>query len=471
MRIPLLSASYTAQSLNASAQRCINLYPEANPADAAAPSTFYATPGLSLWSTLPGSGPVRCLYQSSSSTLFAVQGNKLYRYNAGAWVELATLATSSGVVVAADNGISAVFVDGSRTAPTVNLSTFAASVLTGDGWHGADFVRYLDGFLVFNKPNSQSFYITGALDLTLDVLDFASAEAVPDKLVSLLVDHREIWLFGEKSTEVFGNAGGTDFPFQRINGATLEVGCAAKHSPAKLDNSLVWLGSDERGDAMVWRAQGYQPARISTHALENALRTYLRIDDAHGYSYQQNGHAFYMLTFPSANKTWCFDAATGLWHERAYRTANNDLIRHRSNCHVFFDRTHLVGDFENGRIYALDLNTYTDHGDVIVRTKSFQHIVADGKRQFFSSFEADMETGVGNSNDADPHAWLRWSDDGGHTWSATVTLSMGRIGETGKRMTCHRLGMGRNRVFELSTTAKAKVVLQGAFIQARQGVA
>lgn len=469
-RVPLLSASYTTRSLKANAQRCVNLYPEANAPDSAAPTTFYGTPGLLLWSTIPGAGPVRCLYRASTGDLYAVQGRKLYRYASGSWTELAAFASYTGVVVAADNGTSAVFVDGSTIALTVNLSTYTTSVMSGDGWYGADFVRYLDGYLVFNRPGTQQFYITGALDLAVDALDFASAEAVPDLLVSALVDHRELWLFGETSTEVFGNTGNVDFPLERINGATLEVGCAAKHSPAKLDNSIVWLGSDERGGAMVWRAQGYQPARISTHALEEELRTYSTISDAQGYSYQESGHSFYVLTFPTANKTWCYDAATGQWHERAYRTSANDLIRHRSNCHVFYDRKHLVGDFENGKIYQLDLDTYSDNGDVIFRAKSMQHFVSDGKRQFFSSFEADMEAGVGNANDSDPQAWLRWSDDGGNSWSATVTMSMGKVGESKKRMKRNRLGMGRDRVFEISTTAKAKVVLQGAFITAQPGL-
>lgn len=469
-RVALLSASYTAQSLKANAQRCINLYPEANPPDAPAPVTFYGTPGLLLWSTMPGSGAVRGLFKASTGTLFGAQGNKLYRYASGSWTELATLGSSSGVVVFADNGVSGVFVDGTTTAPTVNLSSFAASALAGDGWYGADFVRYLDGFFIFNHPGTQQFYISGALDLTLDALDFASAESNPDKLISVMVDHEEAWMFGETTTEIFVNTGNADFPFERRNGATLETGCVAKHSPAKLDNSIVWLGGDERGDGIVWRVQGYQPVRISTHALENEIRGYGAISDAQAYSYQQNGHSFYVLTFPTAGKTWVYDAASGMWHERAYRKSDGALIRHRSNCHVFYERKHLVGDFENGKVYELDLGTYTDNGDVIRRTKGFQHLVSDGRRQFFSSFEADMEMGVGNADDPDPQVWLSHSDDGANTWSAIRTMSIGKIGEYGRRARLNRLGMGRDRVFEISTTAKTKVVLQGAFIDARPGL-
>lgn len=471
MRALLTSASYTAQSLKANAQRCVNLYPEANSPDSTAPTTFYHTPGLKLWSTLPGTGSVRCLFRASNSNLYAVQGATLYRYNAGAWKELATLNSSSGPVSAADNSLYAVFVDGSANAPTVKLDDDTVSAMSGDGWYGADFVAYVDTYLVFNKPGTQTFYITGQLDLSLDALDFASAESFPDNVVSLLVDHREIWLFGEKTTEVFGNSGAADFPFERINGSIIQYGCAAPHSPAQFDNSVLWLGDGHEGAGIVWRAQGYNPVRISTHALENEFRSYETVADAQGYVYQQTGHTFYVLSFPTAGKTWVYDIATQMWHERAYRTAEGILTRHRSNCHVYYGRDHLVGDYQNGNIYTLDIDTYTDNGAVIFRTKSFQHFVTDGKRQFFRSLELDMETGVGNAADPDPQVWLRWSDDGGHTWSATVTMSMGKVGEYGRRMTRNRLGVGRDRVFEVSTTAQTKVVLQGAFLDAQPGTA
>jgi hypothetical protein len=464
MRIPLLSASYQAASKKAAVQRCVNLYPEVNPTDSPAPTTFYGTPGLLLWDALPGSGQVRCMYKSSSGTLFAVQGNKLYRYSSGSWTSVSTFSTDTGVVKAADNGISAVFVDGTTTAPTVSLSTYASSYMSGDGWLGADFVGYLDGFFVFNKPSSQIFYISGALDLTVDALDFASAESNPDLLVSFIIDHEEIIFLGVESTEVFSNTGNQDFPFERRGGATMEVGCVAKHSVAKLDNSIVWLGNDERGDCTVWRMQGYQPVRISDFGMENALRSYTTISDAQAYSYQINGHSFYQITFPTESKTWQYDAASGKWIEIVCRDSDNNYLRHRSNCHVFFERKHLVGDFENGNIYQLDLDTYTDNGSPIPRIKTFAHMVSNGKRQFFNSLELDMEVGVGNSDDPDPQVSLRWSDDGGNTWSSTLTRSIGKVGEYSKRVKFNRLGSGYDRIFEVATTAKCKIALQGAFV-------
>ena len=467
-RIVLTAASYTAPSLAANAQRCVNLYPEANPADAPAPMTFYGTPGKKLWSTVPGDGGIRCLFQSSRGILFAVRGNTLYQYGGAGtgtgWNLLAVMSTNFGPVIAAENTLSVVFVDGTAVAPTVDLLTLQVGMMSGPGWYGADFAYYIDGFIAFNRPNTQQFYITGALNLVVDPLDFASAEAVSDILISMISDRRELWLFGTKSVEVFSNSGGI-FPLERINGSIMDVGCAAKHSPARLDNSVIWLGSDNRGDCTVWRATGYQPQRISTNALENEFRRYARIDDAQAFTYQQNGHLFYVLTFPDARKTWAYDVSTGQWAERAHRTDNNVMQRDIANCHVLYGRSHLVGDFRNGNVYELDLDTYTDNGDAIGRVKSFQHITRDNLRQFFSQLTLDMEAGVGNDGEIDPKVSLRWSDDGGHVWSATLTASIGKIGEYMKKPHFNRLGMGRDRIFEVSTAAKAKIVLQGAFVK------
>ena len=176
-----------------------------------------------------------------------------------------------------------------------------------------------------------------------------------------------------------------------------------------------------------------------------------------------------MLSFPTVGKTWAFDSATGLWHERAYRDERNQLGRVRDNCHVVYKRKHLVGDWENGNIYELDLDTYTDNGAPIRRTKSFQHLTTSGVRQFFSKLTLDMEAGVGNDSEPDPQVWMRWSDDGGKTWSSTLTKSLGKVGEYRNKPDFNRLGSGRDRVFEVSTTANAKIVLQGAYLDLKAG--
>jgi hypothetical protein len=468
-RFALTTASYAARGLIAGAQRQVNLYAEQNPPDSPVPFTYYGTPGKTVWSTIPGVGPVRCLHTAMTGVFFGVRGNKLYRYGTD-WIELATLATSAGPVVPADNGIHAVFVDGTTTAPTVKLSDFTVGVMAGDGWYGAEFVSFIDGRFVFNKPGTQIFYWTGAYALTLDALDFASAEGAPDKLVTLLVDHREIWLMGERTTEKFYSSGASDSPFARLNGVFIEQGIMARYSAASINNAIAWLGANEQGGGIVWLSGGGDPQRISTHAMEEEFRTYGALEDAFAFVCQQGGHTFYWLTFPSAGKTWVYDAATNQWHERAYRDSLNHLTRDRANCHAYYKGMNLVGDWQDGRVYKLDLDATTDDGAEIVRIKDFPHSVhADGFRMFYQRFRLDCEVAVGNATEADPQVWLSWSDDGGHTWSSTLTRSLGKTGDYRHRVEWRRLGSGYDRIWRFSTTAKAKIAMQGAWVDAQPG--
>lgn len=474
MRIPLTSGAGSTRSQIAGVGRQVNLYAEINPQGSPAPVTYYGTPGLLLWSTVPGDGAMRLEFVASTGALFAVRGNKLYRYSAGSWVELTTLASSSGNMQATDNGLQAVFVDGSPTAPVVALDTYVVTTMGGDGWFGSSFVFFINGRFVFIKPNTQQFYWTGLYTTTIDPLDFASAEGSPDKVVSAVVDHLELWLFGPTSVEIFYDSGDPDAPFARMQGAFNEVGCIAPFSVNRLDNTIYWLGRDRNGGGMVFRAQNYQPTRASDHALETAIASYDTVEDAFSWTYQQAGHTFYVLTFPTAKKTWCFDVASNEWHEREYRISNNETTRHRANCHAYFDGKNLVGDFENGNIYALDLDTFTDNGAEILRLKDFPHITNSGYRQFFRQFVLDCQVAVGNGGtevpgEADPKVWLSWSDDGGNTWASTLTQKLGKIGEFWQRVQWNRLGSGRDRVFRIGTTANAKIAMQGAFLEAQSG--
>ncbi|NSX16936.1 hypothetical protein HTY52_22855 [Cupriavidus taiwanensis] len=473
-RIPLTTGAGSTRSKIAGTGRQVNLYAEINPAGSPAPVTYYGTPGLKLWSTIPGDGPVRLQYVASNGVQFAVRGAKLYRYDAGSWAELTTLASTSGRVIAADNGTSAVFVDGTMTAPVVSLSTFTVTAMSGDGWYGANFVFFLNGRLIFNKPGTEQFYWTGLYTTTLDPLDFASAEGSPDDIVSMVVDHLELWLFGPTSLEIFYDSGDPDAPFVRMQGAFNEVGCIAPFSVNRLDNTIYWLGRDRNGGGMVFRAQNYQPQRVSDHALETAIASYETVEDAFSWTYQQAGHTFFVLTFPTAQKTWCFDVASNMWHEREYRLSSNQTTRHRANSHAYFEGKNLVGDFENGNVYELDLDTYTDHGAEILRLKDFPHMVADGYRHFFRQFVLDCQVAVGNGGtpvpgEPDPEVWLSWSDDGGNTWASTMVQKLGKIGEFWRRVQWNRLGMGRDRIFRVSTTTNAKFAMQGAFIESDRG--
>lgn len=469
-----IGPSYLVDSPNIDAQRCINLIPQVNESRASKEAevlSLLASPGLVEKIDLDN-GAIRGLYAANNGLLYAVSGDKLYKIDSSyVSAEMGTLSTNTGPVSMADNGSYVVLVDGSF-GYTVDMSTNAFASITDPDFAAADQVTYQDGYFIFNEAGTGRFFYSDLDSITISP-DQTTAEAFADNLVGLISDHRDLWLFGENTTEVFYNVGQAQFVFQRIQGAFIEHGCAAKFSIAKMNNDVFWLGKNEQGDGVVYKARGYQPQRISTHAVEFAIRNYSSIEDAVAYTYQQSGHFYYCINFASAQTTWVYDDSTGLWHERAY-WKNGVFERHRGQHQAFCFGVQLLGDWENGKIYELNLSKYTDNGDEIRRVRTCPHLSSDLKNVFYRSIQVDIETGVGLDGLAtiqghEPKAMLQWSDDGGHNWSNEQWQSFGKIGARRTRLIWRRLGYSRDRIFRLVITDPNKVAIIGAQLMLEAG--
>ncbi|MCH9835728.1 packaged DNA stabilization protein gp10 [bacterium] len=467
MKTPILGSSYVARSVNAADARMVNLFPEIVPEAGKEPAFLNRAPGLKL-EVAVGTGPIRGLWVLGSD-LYVVSGDNLYKVTPAYVVTLIGIVAGTGPVSMSDNGTQ-LFVACNGPSFIYNSLTNVFQQITDPDFPGAVTVGYLDGYFVFNEPNSQKIWVTSLLEGTqVDPLDFASAEGSPDGVVGIIVDHGQLWVYGTNSIEVWYNSGNADFPFSRIQGAFNELGCAAAYSLAKMDNGLFWLGKDARGQGMVYRANGYAGQRISTHAVEWHIQQYGDLSDAIGYTYQQDGHSFYVLIFPTADTTWVYDVATQAWHERA-GFVDGEFTRHRSNCQAFFGTKVMVGDYENGNVYSFDLDVYSDNGSIQKWLRSWRALPTGQnnlKRTAHHSLQLDCETGVGLNlgQGSDPQVMLRWSDDGGHTWSNEHWVSIGKIGEYYRRAIWRRLGMTlklRDRVYEVSGTDPVKIDIMGA---------
>lgn len=475
-QFPFVGPSHSTRIKRLDAQRSINLYPELAGPTSKNVAGLIGTPGLRPWVTLAG-GNVRGLLRFDATTLIAVIGFNVYKVLPdGTSTLIGTVDARTSRVSMATNGTTVLIVTGGAGSPAYVVDPAANSVvqLLNINFAGADRVGFLDGRYVFNRSGTSQFQWMELYSTDLSGLNIASAEGAPDKLVSLIVDHRELWLPGETTTEVYFNGGDPDNPFERINGAYLEVGCAAFDSVAKMADSTYWLTANDQGQGMVVRAQGYVPDRVSDHAVEYAIQQYPRIDDAFAYTYQQEGHHFYVLTFPTADATWVYDSSSAMWHQRGYfDQANNVIRRHRANCHALFNSRHVVGDFENGNLYTLDLDYYYDGvSDRIKRVRVAPHLSDENYMwQIYDQLVLDMTVGIGNASGAgeDPELMLEWSKDGGYTWGNIHTAKMGRIGERLGRVEWRRLGRSRDRVFRVSITDPVRVEFIGASVTVRRG--
>lgn len=474
MQIPFVSASYIERSPNLDCQACINFFPVVGESGTAkAVRALYGTPGTRPLASV-ATGAVRGMHApTNGSDGIVVIGSTVYRLStAFALTSIGTIDALYTPVKIDDNGLQAVIVTGPN-GYVLDLTTNLVTQITDPAFYGADTVDFLNTYAIFNRPDTNQFYISGANEITFDATDFATAESNYEPIVNFIVNHDELVFFKTTVTEIWRITSSIDFPFARDTNAAIEHGCAARDSVASLDNTVFWLGRNDEGGGIVYRMNGYTPTRVSTSAIESAIASYPTMADAVSYSYQQEGHTFYVLTFPSGNATWVYDASTQLWHQRAYLSpATGMLTRHRSNSHMYFAGKNIVGDFENGNLYTLDLDYFYDGAsDPLVSIRSSGFVFNQDYTWIpHDRLQVDIAPGVGlvTGYGSDPVADLDWSDDSGKTWSNRHSAQMGAVGEFGTRLRWNRMGRSRCRTYRLSISDPVKRVILGATLNPKE---
>lgn len=440
------------------------------------PSTITNLPVRGAW-TIPG-GTQAIWVIGSGCFLMTVATPATY--NAQATFNLkrvGTLNTSANPVCIRDNGAggTVVIVDGPYgyyyTFSTAGLAASGGAVgdfvqITDPNFLGADRVAFIDGWWIFNVPGTQEFYTPDATySLTFNGTNFALTDGATDLLVTLYENKEELWLVCEKHTEVWYDAGGQFFAFQRLVSTMLQVGCSAKNSIARFnsedEDGLIWLALSERGQNVVIKISGFTATVVSTPAINDAIASYTIISDAIGYTYQEDGHEFYVLTFPSAQNewggigaTWVYDGSTDMWHQRlAFEPYSGLWYRHRSNCFLNFQNQRLVGDFQNGSIYRMDRSVYTDNGWPLVAWRRSPHIWDGGARErvFMASLQIEFKPGTGNTYRPgfNPEAVLTISRDGGTTFGQELRRHIGKLGTFLTRAIWRRLSFSRDAVVDV----------------------
>lgn len=453
MRIPFTVQSYKHESLPLSAQRVVNYYVEAAPQEAKAPAILLPSPSLTNFSTV-GSGPIRGVHQMAE-VLYTVSGSNFFKVDeSGVETDLGSIGiNATGLVSMADNGTELVVVN-DNDGYVFNRTLNTLAKITDPDFPKVSSVAQLDGFHLYPKLNSDQWIISALRDATAyDALDFATAEGDPDTLVNIHVDHRQVLLMGQRTIEPWYNSGET-FPFNPVSGAFIDTGLGAKYAIASLDNTTFWLGDDK----IVYRLNGFTPERISTHAIEQAIQEISGIGDARAFGMRWKGHAFFVLTFPD-QATFVYDAATNLWHERETFGQKGWI----ACCHVRVYGKDIVGDQNAGKLYSLD-DSRDDAGLPIQRIATGAPLYAAGKWAFMPEFEAVFESGVGltTGQGENPQAMLRWSSDGGRTWSNEIWRDVGKIGEFRKRTVWRRLGRFKERVIQIIVNDPVASRLLGA---------
>jgi hypothetical protein len=471
-----IGGTYQNLSLPADAQMTGNLYPEIlESGTGKSKAVLQAVPGKATWATLTDQ-PVRGIFAQDQRG-FAVGGFTFFELQAnGTAIERGAVAADDNPATVASNGQGAnqLLITSGGSVYLYNLST---NTLTLDSTFPATHALmcwYMDGYFLVLANNT--VYASSLLDgATWNALSVGQRSIASDNLVTILVDdHRILWFGGSKTSEPWTDVGASPFPWAPVAGAFMGVGFAAAFGAARFDNSVIWLGQTEAGGRVAYMlAGGYVAQRVSNHGIEAIWNAYSRVDDLIVWTYSENGHAFAVFYFPTANATWCYDGSTQQWHQRfSHNTTSGIDDADRGRCHCYLFDQHLVGARDSGIIYRQAMTLYAD-GDRPKRWVRRSPHVGGSENQwiFGTSFELLMETGVGltTGQGSDPQVMLRWSNDGARTWQGERTTTLGAQGAYQTRVIFQQLGRFRDRVWEVSGSEPVKTTLIDAIFTGRAG--
>lgn len=485
MRFGFVGPSYTAKSNVVADEECINLFAETiETPGAQTQRSYFGTPGLKLFSSFPD-GPTRGginangrIFEASADTLYEVNADGTYSVRMDGILD-----TFGGAVSIAASNIELLIVAGGRAycyELAGNTFTDVTALLAGTPIQAV----YSDGYFIVIFADSNKFQISDILDgATWPGIQVNAVSVFPENIISIIVSHRELWVIGGQHAQPYQDTG-TDEVFDVIPGALIETGGAATFGRDLVDNTVFWISEDIRGARQAWRANGYTPLRISTHAVETYLSALPNISNLVSYSYQDGGHLFWMLYIPGTDCTWCYDVAESLWHKRGeWHPDTATFGPHRSWNHVYAFGRHLVGDWESGNLWEMKQaydtggGVYafvTDNGATIRRLRRAPTLSNELERVYFPEMKVQFATGLGpqpplldgDGNPRPPQAMLRWSDDSGCTWSNEHIRGCGFAGQYKTFVRWQRLGETRfGRVFELSVSDPVPWVITDAFLR------
>jgi hypothetical protein len=342
---------------------------------------------------------------------------------------------------------------------------------------GATFGGFIDSYFVALDAGTSTLKVSESFNgFVWDPTQLYQRSRAGDKWLAMAVTSNEIWLIGSQTGEVWNGTGDPDNRFAPYAPVFLETGIGATFTMTRVSgDQMMWVAQDKDGAGYVVRTSGYTPQPVSTSAVDFSIQNLTVMADAFAFSYQQDGHTFYVITFQTDSVTWVFDLSTNEWHRRGDWDPNvRAFLGYRASCHAFAfggggHGVHLVGDRSSGIIATIDPTYGFDmDGSVIRRVRQCPHVSDSDQEMTFDRLQMDMEVGLGlaSGQGSDPTMMLQYSNDGGKTFGHELWRSAGRQGDYRIQVAWSRLGTAKDRVFRLVVSDPIPWRLVGAWLEA-----
>lgn len=444
-----LDGEYQSDSLTISNQTAVNCYINIPQTPSFAAVTLFGTPGIRQIATTGIIKQVNRGCHVKDGKFYFVNGTTAYRldevnneFNIVALGEITGTARCSF----ADNGKQLMIVTDNDGWIIDETATPIFQKITDPDFKAngnPKQVVFIDGFFIVITDSKK--FIRSAINngLSYGALDFASAEADPDDIVSVVVNKNRLFIAGSETIEVFENLGLGGFPFQRINGFVIPKGCFSPFSMINIGESFMWIGGGENESPAIWELNGSSAQKVSNTAIDSELQAFSQSDlnEAFAYSYAQKGAFFVAFSFPSV--TFVYDIVTGKWHERRSRVVDTKGIASKVRCRInslatAYNRV-ICCDSQDGRVGVLDPDVYKEYDQPILREFSTITLFNQGNSFSIPHVELTMESGVGNEEQSEPEVRLAFSKDA-QKFSNDIPRKVGKVGEFESRQIWRKLG-------------------------------
>jgi len=428
MKLPFTTGYYIDEALQNANVECTNAIPVIYSIGGIQKKKLRAPPGIELFGT---AGTKKSRGQWALDEIpYTVNGNNLYRINEDqTTTDLGTIAGSGRVSMASSvlelcivvPGVTGYIYSVAGGLTEITDATYLANLSLD--------VAFKDGFF-FHVTSSKLFKSNLNDGLTYDALDFASAEVLPDKITSVHVSRNQLYVGGVETIEPFQAVTGSDFGYIRVNGAVIPMGVKAVHSMIEFARTFAFVGGAKNEIPSVYLFTGSTPERIASNAIDLLIAEHTddQLKDIFCTTYAERGN--FMLNVHFKNRTMTYDQQTGLWHERTSKDVNGLQTNWRVNGIISAYGKTLVADNQSGRIGCFNKDLYTEYGVSVKRPFStIPFAKQDDSRVYLSDMEITMQTGTGTTDDLEPRITREFSDDGGRTFYANTSRSLGKKGQ------------------------------------------
>ena len=314
-------------------------------------------------------------------------------------------------------------------------------------------LTFLDQYIIANNSETPYFYYSGVNDPdSWSALDFATAEVRPDDTTGVATNWDELFVLGTESVEVWYNDGST--PFVRRDGATINRGTLSPYTFKRVGNTFMMLDSKRH----VVNIEGRNPVIVSNE-IDDDLAEIRDIEDAFAMVMDIEGRAFYVLSFPRANRTYAYDYKMKAWARWGqYQSEHGVYDRFGGNSYAFCTdwNKHVIGSKDDGRVYTMASSINADgdsYNRLRVQTGHIDHGVLSNKRS------RDLRLRGKRGSTSQPGSlMLRVRDNGTGQWSREYILDTGAAGDYVIDWSVFLGGIYRTRQYEITATDNVPVL-------------